>query len=312
VLHSELGFPSQFKSIKDKALAAKLRLIVKEKIIPGARWVEIQRSLVHFGRYYDWLPWYRHSFYRELDDALEEAKKLHIDPAAVYSNLLILYKDRAQPKAAADGDLEGAIYKLILQAKYAISHRHRLSKRLLRWNIDRPIGVVCERAFTLVHSLRSLVPPMVTAAVIRTLRNGWVTGRRMRFLHSSELINQCRLGCPPECCDSIEHYARCPTVYWLRCTFLRLPADLGSLNSFLWLGGVSFDLTPSNIALWALSLQVIYKAVNDFRNSTSPPLPSDIRPYLKQSCFNSARGFPKLEKFLSMATKWIPPAVPHS
>jgi hypothetical protein len=99
-------------------------------------------------------------------------------------------------------------------------------------------------------------------------------------------------------------------VNWLRVTFLKLPADIGSLNSFLWLGGVSFDLTPSRIALWALSLQVVYKAINDFRNSSSPLLTSDIRPYLKQSCFNSARGFPKLEKFLSDVTRWIPPPPP--
>eukprot|EP00972_Heterocapsa_arctica_P066204 9765967-Heterocapsa_arctica.AAC.1 len=45
VVHSELGFPSQFRSIRDKALAAKLRLVVKERISPAARWVDIQRSL---------------------------------------------------------------------------------------------------------------------------------------------------------------------------------------------------------------------------------------------------------------------------
>eukprot|EP00972_Heterocapsa_arctica_P085614 12618740-Heterocapsa_arctica.AAC.1 len=66
-------------------------------------------------------------------------------------------------------------------------------------------------------------------------------------------------------------------------------------------------MTPSTIALWALSLQVTYKAVNDFRNASSPPLTADIQPYLKQSYFNSARGFPKLEKFLSAATKLTPP-----
>jgi hypothetical protein len=129
----------------------------------------------------------------------------------------------------------------------------------------------------------------------------------MRHLHSSEIVNRCRLGCDANCCDSIEHYARCPMVNWLRVTFLRLPADLGSLNSFLWLGGVNFDLTPSRIALWALSLQVVYKDVNDFRNSSSPILPCDIRPYFRQSCFNSARGFPKFKKILSDATRWIPP-----
>eukprot|EP00972_Heterocapsa_arctica_P039863 5872409-Heterocapsa_arctica.AAC.1 len=79
---------------------------------------------------------------------------------------------------------------------------------------------------------------MVTAAVIRTFCNGWVTGRRMRFLPSCVLVNRCRVGCAPECCDSIEHYAMCPMVDWLRVTFLRLPADLGSLSSFLRLGGV--------------------------------------------------------------------------
>eukprot|EP00972_Heterocapsa_arctica_P093887 13847313-Heterocapsa_arctica.AAC.1 len=36
VLNSELGFPSQFKSVRDKSLAAKLRLVVKENINPAA------------------------------------------------------------------------------------------------------------------------------------------------------------------------------------------------------------------------------------------------------------------------------------
>eukprot|EP00972_Heterocapsa_arctica_P023943 3527042-Heterocapsa_arctica.AAC.1 len=135
----------------DNALAAKLRLVVKDKSIPppaglksSARWFTSADTTIG-----------SHGTATPFTDNF-------------YAKLLSQFKDRADPKASADEALEGTLYKLILRARYAVSHRHRLSKRLLRWEINRPIGVVTDRAFTLIRSLSSLVPPMVTAAVIRT------------------------------------------------------------------------------------------------------------------------------------------------
>eukprot|EP00972_Heterocapsa_arctica_P062192 9168309-Heterocapsa_arctica.AAC.1 len=133
------------------------------------------------GRYKKWMDWYQHSFYKQLKDALEEANKLGINPRAEYDKLLLQLKECKDPKASAEGALEGSLYRSILCKRYAISHRSRLSLRLSRWKIDRPIGTVTEGAVVIIHRLSSLVPPMVTAAAIRTFRNGWVTARRCAF-----------------------------------------------------------------------------------------------------------------------------------
>eukprot|EP00972_Heterocapsa_arctica_P050856 7474479-Heterocapsa_arctica.AAC.1 len=85
-------------------------------------------------------------------------------------------------------------------------------------------------------------------------------------MHSCEIPNRCRLGCGPEAQDSIGHYSMCPLVLWLMCTHLRLPADISGISRFLWLGGQTLDLAPARLAIWALSIQVIYAACNDFRN----------------------------------------------
>ena len=100
----------------------------------------------------------------------------------------------------------------------------------------------------------SLVAPRVSAAVLRTLFNGWVTERRF------QRWGPCRFGCR-EAEDSIEHYACCPVVLKFGKGFLQLVdvlespkervARFVSLGS--WFGRVSdADLTRRAILVFAV------------------------------------------------------------
>eukprot|EP00972_Heterocapsa_arctica_P059087 8711480-Heterocapsa_arctica.AAC.1 len=91
-------------------------------------------------------------------------------------------------------------------------------------------------------------------------------------------------------------------VLWLRCAYLRLPADVSGMSSFLWLGGQTLDLTPSRLAIWAPSIRVIYAACNDFRNLAASPM-ADIKVYMTQSRFNVVANHKRLAKSLADATR---------
>eukprot|EP00972_Heterocapsa_arctica_P081922 12074285-Heterocapsa_arctica.AAC.1 len=61
-------------------------------------------------RYYRCMQWYQHSFYKQLKHALEEARRLGINPREEYSKLFLQFQDCKDPKASADGVLEGFLY----------------------------------------------------------------------------------------------------------------------------------------------------------------------------------------------------------
>ena len=102
---------------------------------------------------------------------------------------------------------------------------NRIRKKLSRWD-ETPGGLIGPpgRYSPIIHRrltlLKTLVPPRVAAAVLRTLWNGWCSHRRFRKrAHNS---NHCLLGCGGDAEDSIEHYYHCPAVQKVGEDYLRL------------------------------------------------------------------------------------------
>ena len=72
------------------------------------------------------------------------------------------------------------------------------------------------RAARVLDRLRLLVPPRVTAAVLRTWFNGWCT--KHRFQGRGACIFGCSMGA-----DKVDHYMRCTRLHGHGLARLRLP-----------------------------------------------------------------------------------------
>ena len=80
-------------------------------------------------------------------------------------------------------------------------------RKMERWPVQLLPRLRVDRALAALPVIARATQPKVLAAVIRTLWNGWCTGRRFQKSHHS-----CMLGCQfGE--DSVEHYGRCRHVW---------------------------------------------------------------------------------------------------
>jgi hypothetical protein len=128
--------------------------------------------------------------------------------------------------------------------------------------------VVARRLVHHLPRLGKLVAPRVISTILRTLYNGWCTARR--FQGSS----CCKLGCPYQGTDSIEHYAQCKHTTALR-NKLGLPATFHSLLGFI--GGIK-EQTDAQRTLNSLVVYAVYSSVNHIRHHS--PLPEDQVAYM--------------------------------
>ena len=116
-------------------------------------------------------------------------------------------------------------------------------------------GRTAERICTTLQELNDLVPPRVCAAVLRTLFNGWCTGRRF------QAHGQCMFGCnsrPQE--DSIEHYACCPVVVSVARRKLRIRPQRWEQGLFITLGFNRGRCNPDDLVRRSLLVYGAYKA----------------------------------------------------
>ena len=134
-------------------------------------------------------------------------------------------------------------------------------KRLQRW-IDKKLigcqgGTWSRRLVKVFASLSGMIP--LLAAVIRTLCNGWCTGRRFqrRASHTCCLDR----GCEGE--DSFEHYCECPQVLRFAAERLRLHMHGNRLEHFLLLTTLDVDTLVKR----ALLLYATYSASNSGRHT---------------------------------------------
>ena len=95
-----------------------------------------------------------------------------------------------------------------LRQREAYDAENRMRHKLERWRLAGPPRLVATRVLGRLSDLSSsaLVPPRVSAAVLSTMWNRWVTARRF------QCSAPCVLHCSATARDSIEHYACCPVV----------------------------------------------------------------------------------------------------
>ena len=189
-------------------------------------------------------------------------------------------KDKAAGRKEDDEEPARARYKRMkknfqrtvrteLDKKFQPEPVSRIRWKLDRWNLSGFPGRTAERFLNALNVLKSLLPPRVGAAALRSAWNGWCTDRR--FQGSGPCLFGCR-GLVHE--DSLEHYAGCNIcVSFLRNRLhFRGPLERGHLIVL----GVNRSVPQvedlMRLALWSF---VLYKTHNHLKhldtgiNSTS-------------------------------------------
>ena len=160
--------------------------------------------------------------------------------------------------------------------------RHKLARYPLA---DYP-GLNAGRCIRALRRLKTMVSPRVSAAVLRTLWNGWTTSHRYQGSGS------CVFRCSGWAEDKLEHYAVCPCVRTLARNFLNLaPAQSGSspLGHFLTLGlcnGTASDVELVKHAVW---IYAAYSAVNCLSHGSAMDA-EGVQELLKQQAREAVRG----------------------
>ena len=161
----------------------------------------------------------------------------------------------------------------------------RMIAKLQRWHLGGSTGTMALRIVAGLQELRRLVPPRVSAAVLRTLWNGWTTAGRF------QQKAKCLLGCT---CDGgedkIEHYATCPIVASFSRSFVgtRREAGRSRLGNFVVLGFDSGSVCIETLTRRAV-LVAVYRATNTLR-SMGQSETVDSRDVLQQFAKEAVRG----------------------
>ena len=152
--------------------------------------------------------------------------------------------------------------------------------------------------------LRALVAPCVTAAVLRTMWNGWSTRRRFQ-----QGWAPCVLGCSSphdDVQDSIEHYAHCPIILDMSRRYLNVPPLIGAARKggFIVLGLQAGQISDDTLARRAVLAYAAYRTVHTLRERCRLPPLDQARlagEMLRQMAREAARHHPGTVRLLDAA-----------
>ena len=219
-----LGQSRSFHSLVLSCRAAQARVVRYENVLHGGLKInqrsreldEAERSVQQADRQLQWRSWYGRSFPRTLRHVWRG-----LAAEGLTGTVLEDMASRNAPRPHTEEvtqRIRRRFQNTVLQELRARGRpllTHRLRHKMARWPCPVFPRVAIQRLEALLPRLPRLLPPRVTAAVLRTLYNGWVTDRR--FQHAGA----CRFGCA-DADDSIEHYACCRAVRTFAHSYLGL------------------------------------------------------------------------------------------
>ena len=185
-----------------------------------------------------WRFWYKHSYYHNLDTAIQYGRQLGITIDSVEDDLGSTAPrphTRAQAKRLQQGVQRAA--RSALNRVRRVDPEPRLRKKLERWRLPLFPRIRAMRAARVMVRLRLLVPPRVLAAVLRTWFNGWCTKRR--FQGKGDCLFGCLFGE-----DSVDHYMNCSRLHSYGQARLRLPRTSNFVDR-----GLSFMLLEATSSI---------------------------------------------------------------
>jgi hypothetical protein len=227
-----------------------------------------------------------HSYYHNLTAAIQYGRRLGISIDTVEDDLGSCTPrphTKAQTVKLQKGVQRAARTSLCQVLR--VDPEQRLRKKLERWKLPLFPRIRAMRAVRVMKRLRSLVPPRVLAAVLRTWFNGWCT--RRRFQGRGECLYGCACGE-----DSIDHYMRCNRLSSYGQTRLRLPTESstgGQSLSFMLLEATS-SVADATLTRRALLMAAAYRLHCKHRRSDGLSEEDTLRRALDQAIKESTLG----------------------
>ena len=251
------------------SLAAKFRVLHREAHAAGGlrcrtwfrRLVAAETASPRVVRRGRWSTWFNTSFCHLIISAAESVRQAGISLTRAQERAAGAARPwtQAQECRSVTG-LQRATCDL-LQERDQRDPERRMRSKLEHWVIPLFPRLRAQRAVVMLQRITALVPPRVTAAVIRTLWSGWCTGRRFGGR------NAC-MYCGMEDGDSVEHATVCGELARFGARYLRLPyvSEVGPRRlSFLLLDPPS-ELSDVRLTLGALRVAAAYRLHCRFRN----------------------------------------------
>ena len=270
-LKEHLGQARSFPDLQCMGLSARCRMLVFENISRGGLHLGSRRaSLERFmadsdqclKRQRRWAAWLRMGIVQSMANCRTELglRNLSIESlklkAAGCSEGETLEGDNNYKKMRRDFQrtVRSELSKLIPYEPI-----ERIRHKLDRWSLCGMPGRTAKNTLVVLRELRKRVPPRVSAALLRSMFNGWCTERR--FQRHGPCVFQCNEFCQE---DIIEHYASCPVcVQFLRSRInYSDPIDRGHL---VVAGAHQGELRTEHHTKLAVWNFVVYSAFNTLR-----------------------------------------------
>ena len=310
------GLPINLTTVTTLSLAARTRLSNYENRSHGGLHIRSRhrqlrdtiRLLIQPGHWATWHTWYTSGLLNHLHDADSELRQLGISANAVRSKLALSLKPSHHndhpPRRNSDLTAQDIVrrsfqktLRLEIHAAQRPHHIPRLRHKLDRWDLP---GLPAHNA-TITHQalirLRNLVPPRVSAAVLRTIFNGWMTKRRFQ-VHA-----HCLFGCNNwHDADSLEHYASCPSIHLLRHKRLNLRLRPWHKSIFLALHLPRDSNDDNTLTKVALLIYAVYRTHNAYRHDNTHSHDSRYTlDVMDQHIVEGALGHPRATSVLDTA-----------
>ena len=165
-----------------------------------------------------------------------------------------------------------------------------------RWQLPGPPAIIAARVLRRLQTLKSLVAPRVSAAVLSTLWNRWTTGRRF------QRQDICVLGCSPTAAYSIEHYACYLIIQTAARRFLGLHMRPWphALCDLMLATGPPAAPHPSraNLTRSAILLYAAYAAANTARHR-APRTEAEAIAMIQQAIAEGVRDHPRSQRIMA-------------
>ncbi len=248
------------------------------------RWI---RDTTHFQRYSRWVHWFTkgptstlYSNSKSLEDqglssaTLQEMAAGQLDPEEDRGTRFRRIRKKFQ-----------RITRVAIDDKTFIDPTERMRHKLDRFNLSGLPGLTASRCVRALYILKSLVAPRVSAAVLRTMWNGWTTSHRFQGSGS------CVLRCSPWAKDKLEHYAVCPCLVKCAKKSLNLHPIGGGIQmgQFIALGLNEGTVSDETLVKRALGVYAAYRTVNHFSHESGCNA-SEVTDFFKQFIREAVRG----------------------